>query len=199
MSVTLESRLPVATQSRTMHGPAMSTVRPRFGEVYQTHKHALYTFVLFRVGHNRDVAEDLVSDIFLKAYKSYDRYNPEYALTTWLYTIARNTLIDHYRAQRQHEDIDALPVVDEQDALYQLLVHNISKTEVLTAIETLPAHEQTLITAQFFDGLSAKEIALKHAMSHDAVRKQISRTVATLREMLLMSVLLVESFVRYIP
>ncbi len=198
MSTLLESRLSVDLRSRTMQGHAMSDARPRFTEVYKTHRHALYTFVYYRVGQNRDIAEDVVSDVFVKAYRHYDSYNPDYAITTWLYTIARNTLIDHYRTHHEHIDIDDLPLEDTAEPLYQLITRSLYTEEVTLAIRQLPPLQQALIEAQFFQGKSAKEVAKERGMSHDAVRKQVSRAVATLRDLLLSAMLVVQNFIHYL-
>jgi len=157
----------------------------RFSRVYKEYKDTLYTFVLFRVGHDRDVAEDVVSDVFLKAYKNYDSYNPEYKVTTWLYTIARNTLIDHYRKHKTTIDIDDLPVADEQDPLFVLMTKAISEREVEEALRTLPPMQQAAITEQFFNGKTAKEFAAENNLSHAAARKHVSRGIASLRNALL--------------
>jgi len=170
----------------------------QFALVYTEHKDAIYTYVLFRVGHNHDVAEDIVSEVFLKAYRNFASYDKRYAITTWLYTITRNTLIDHYRRGRVVVSIDDLPVADEQDALYKLITQDINEREVHEAIATLPAIQQEAIKGQFFEGKSAKELAVELKMSHDAVRKQVSRAMVTLREMLLSLCLVVFSTVKYI-
>jgi RNA polymerase sigma-70 factor (ECF subfamily) len=169
----------------------------RFSRVYQEYKDTLYTFVLFRVGHDRDVAEDVVSDVFLKAYKSYDSYNPEYKVSTWLYTIARNTLIDHYRKHKTTIDIDNLPVADEQDPLFVLMTRAVSVREVEDALHNLPPMQQAAIKAQFFKGKTAKEFAAENNLSHDAARKHVSRGIASLRSALLQVCLLVSQTVLF--
>jgi len=169
-----------------------------FRQVYSDHKDGIYTFVLFRVGHDRDVAEDVVSDVFLKAYRSFDSYDSRYAITTWLYTITKNTLIDHYRKGRSVVDIDDLPVADDRDPLYRLVTEGVNEREVHEAIAALPEQQQHVIKEQFFAGKTAKEVGAELNLSHAAVRKQVSRAVAALREALLGLTIITSEFARFI-
>lgn len=168
-----------------------------FSDVYGEYKHKIYSYVLFRVGSDQAVAEDIVSDIFVKAYTKFDTYDSTYAISTWLYTIARNTLIDHYRSNKVTFDIDDFDTPDTKDPLYRLIDEDISEREVHEAIAALPEQQRTYITKQFFDGMTAKEIALEAGVSHDAVRKQVSRGVAVLRDKLLMFGLAVVGGIEY--
>ena len=64
------------------------------------HRRGVFNFVLRFVG-NRDLAEDLVQDIFLRLVAAAQSFQKRSKFTTWLYTIARNLCIDHYR-KKQH-------------------------------------------------------------------------------------------------
>ena len=63
--------------------------------------------------NNRQDAEDLAQDTFLKVYKSIHRFNPEYKFSTWLFTIAKRTAMNHYRASRPTLAIAIDPEADE--------------------------------------------------------------------------------------
>jgi RNA polymerase sigma-70 factor (ECF subfamily) len=87
---------------------------------YRAHVERIYKFVYFRVGSNKETAEDLVQDIFLKAYEAHDRYDPEKSLSAWIFTIARNTVINHYAKRKADvtlEEIESAPIVSA-DARY---------------------------------------------------------------------------------
>lgn len=188
MSLVSSAWLQSTDTSRSMRLNRMAETKPRFVDIYHTHKDAIYSFVLYRVGNNRDVAEDIVSDVFLKAYRNFDSYNTQYQVTTWLYTITRNTLIDHYRKGRVTLDIDDVPIADTEDPLYRLVTEDISEREVHEAIAQLPAIQQQAITGQFFAGKTAKELAAELGISHAATRKHVSRGLAALRRALLLLV-----------
>jgi RNA polymerase sigma-70 factor (ECF subfamily) len=162
-----------------------------FSRVYTTHKDKMYSYVFYRVGSDKDLAEDVVSDVFLKAYKAYDSYDDRFAMSTWLYSIARNTLIDHYRKDREMVDIDGIDVTDQTDPLFKLIDADISVTELYEAIDSLPDAQRLYIRKQFIEGYSANEIAADEGVSHAAVRKSVSRGVAVLREKLLSIAILI--------
>jgi len=163
----------------------------KFTQVYSSYKDKIYSYIFYRVGSNSDVAEDIVSDVFLKAYKNFDSYDDTFAISTWLYTIARNTLIDHYRKEKETVDIEGLEVGDTTDPLYVLIDRDISLSEVELAIEALPEKQREYIDKQFFKGYTSAEIAELEETSPEAVRKQVSRGVATLRNALLTVVSLI--------
>jgi RNA polymerase sigma-70 factor (ECF subfamily) len=123
--------------------------------------------------------------VFLKAYRAYGSYDQRYALSTWLYSITRNTLIDHYRKQRDVVDIDDLPLSDTEDELYRLVTADLSEADVRTAVDRLPSPQRDIIQRQFFQGQTAKEVGEALGLSHAATRKHVSRALATLRQTLL--------------
>ncbi len=68
-----------------------------FGEVFDAYSEKLYAFIYYKV-HHRPTAEDLLSQTFLKAIKAFDRFDSKKGkISSWLYRIARNVVIDHYR------------------------------------------------------------------------------------------------------
>lgn len=156
-----------------------------FSQIYGDYKHKIYTYVYYRVDGNKDTAEDVVSDVFVKAYRNFDRYDAHYAVSTWLYTIARNTLIDYYRKRKDTVMLDELEIADTTDPLYVLLNQQISSEELMDAIATLSPREREYIERQFLKGETAREIAEQEGVTHAAVRKQVSRGIAALREKLL--------------
>src|SRR5437762_4944224 len=86
-----------------------------FGALYDRHVAAVYRYVYYRV-HNDAEAEDLVSEVFMRAMKAIPRYEPRQAFLAWLYRIARNAVIDRARRARTQvsfEDALAHPNADQ--------------------------------------------------------------------------------------
>ncbi|HVJ22555.1 MAG TPA: sigma-70 family RNA polymerase sigma factor, partial [Burkholderiales bacterium] len=67
-----------------------------FETLYKRHRGALYRFVL-RSLHQRSAAEELFQEVWMRVIEARDRYAPQARFTTWLYTIAHNLLVDHWR------------------------------------------------------------------------------------------------------
>lgn len=168
-----------------------------FTGVYAEYKDRIYSYIFYRVDRDQDLTDDIVSDIFLKVYEKFDTYDQSYALSTWLYTIARNTLIDHYRRRRETVDIEFVSLADETDPLYRLITEDISLREVEDALKNLPAEQRSCIEAQFFKGQTSLEIAEATGLSHSAVRKHVSRGIAKLRTALLAVCLVIYSALSY--
>ena len=77
-----------------------------FTQLYELYLKKIYGFVYFRT-HHKETAEDLVSLIFMKALENINSYNfNKGTFSSWLYRIARNTVIDHYRTMKSASNID---------------------------------------------------------------------------------------------
>src|SRR3989344_2286637 len=76
-----------------------------FAEVYDHFSGRIYKFIYFRVGH-KEVAEDILSDTFVKAWQKINQINSPAALSGWLYQIAKNNIIDYYRIKKETIALD---------------------------------------------------------------------------------------------
>src|SRR5215469_13698762 len=147
--------------------------RARFTELTMEHMPALYSAAL-RMTRNPADAEDLVQETFLKAYRSFDRFEEGTNLKAWLYRILTNTFINSYRAaKRRPEKADVEDVEDLY--LYRRLgdlqtggfgrsaeeevLQGITDDEVKEAIESLPETFRMAVLLADVEGFSYKEIA----------------------------------------
>src|SRR3974390_2145000 len=145
----------------------------RFTELTMEHMPALYSAAL-RMTRNPSDAEDLVQETFLKAYRSFDRFEEGTNLKAWLYKILTNTYINSYRAaKRRPEKAD----VDDVEDLYMYrrlselqgldtgvsaedeVLSHITDDEVKEAIESLPETFRMAVLLADVEGFSYKEIA----------------------------------------
>lgn len=145
----------------------------------------MYSYVYFRLNRDAEATEDIVGDIFLKAYAAFDRYDDRYAISTWLFTIARNTLTDYFRKKHTALPLEDISAVDEQDSLFQLIDRDLTYGELHRVVDGLPERQANYIKQQFFQGLTAREIADREGILHATVRKQISRGLTSLRDALM--------------
>ncbi|MCC6189074.1 MAG: sigma-70 family RNA polymerase sigma factor [Anaerolineales bacterium] len=143
----------------------------------------VYRYFLHRLGQVA-AAEDLTSALFLSAYQALPRYRHRGHFPAWLFTIARNLLVEHYR-KRQHEVPFELarhltaasePAADfDRDNEIQLLVGLVRR---------LPEAEQELIRLRYVAGLSFADMGVVVNKRPDAVKKSLYRLQARLQSLL---------------
>lgn len=161
-----------------------------FSELYHQYKHKVYSFVLYRVGGDVSLAEDLTSDTFLKAFERFASYDRTYAFSTWIYTIARNTVIDHYRRQKgEAADVDELAevIADERDTVedWQFALDRAPKLkEIYAALEHLPDFHKDCVILKYLEDHSTAEIADITGASESYVRQGLSRGLKKLKPLL---------------
>jgi RNA polymerase sigma-70 factor (ECF subfamily) len=160
-----------------------------FAQVYDLFVEPLYRFIYFKVG-NKSEAEDLTSEVFLKAWSSAQE-SGQLAVKTlpaFLYRIARNTVIDYYRRKKLNLGLDeALETPDEPvgpdspAADFDLAIDR----ELLTkALEQLKDEYREVIVMRYIDDLSTAEIAVILEKNKGAVRVTQHRALEALKKIL---------------
>lgn len=157
-----------------------------FGHLYDHYLPPIFRYVFLKVGNKQD-AEDLTHEVFLSAWQNLGDYRPQgHPFSSWLYQIAHNRVIDHYRTKKSHLDLE---MVDES------FVRLASTTErdldlamdmgkVMVAIKKLKEDQQDVLLMRFVEDLSHKEIAEIIGKNEGAVRLIQHRALAELRESL---------------
>ena len=85
---------------------AIVKTAPKFEEIYKLYRGAIFNFIFLKL-HNVEVSEELTNDVFMKANASMHLYNAEKSqLSTWLHNIAKNLVIDYYRADQSDKYIN---------------------------------------------------------------------------------------------
>lgn len=154
-----------------------------FGELYDAYARKIYDFAYYRT-HHRETAEDLAADVFLKAFAKISAFDPSNGtFSAWLYRIARNRVIDHYRTAKPSADIeDVWDLLASGDDV----ARDAETRERLRAVEahlsSLPAAQRDVVIMRVWDGLTYAEIAETLGKSEAACKMTFSRAVATLRK-----------------
>lgn len=155
-----------------------------FAHLYEYYISPIFRFVYFRVKDYSD-AEDLTQTVFLKAWNALSDYkqkkNP---FSSWLYAIARNTVIDHWKKKKDWKisELGRETIKDDKRPIYDLIEEEEDFRTIKEAIGLLTEDQQEVIILRFIEGLSNKEIAEITKKSEESVRQLQSRAIKTLKE-----------------
>lgn len=148
-------------------------------ELYTQYRGKVLGYIRARV-NNREDAEDLCQDVFVKVFRAADRYDAEKSAPgTWIYAVTRNAVIDYFRKNRPAEELpedltdDALP----EDAVMQTALLD----ELAAALEQLPDELTDIIVARYYDHLPLTEIAERMGLSYGAVKLRHQKALLLLR------------------
>jgi len=165
-----------------------------FETLYRRHKDGLFNFI-FRSVSRQAVAEEIAQEVWLSLIKASASYKPGTAtFRTWLYSIARNKIVDFYRRTVNHHHVGGGPddhKIDRQQGLYdaeQALPHaadsdvekNLLVSQLLDALDRLPAEQREAFILQQ-EGFTAKEIADITGASKEAVKSRLRYAKTTTR------------------
>jgi RNA polymerase sigma-70 factor (ECF subfamily) len=158
-----------------------------FTQLFDRYFQRVYQFHFTRLRVKQD-AEDLTSDTFMKIYTKLDRYTDQgVPFAAWLFTIARNTLIDHVRKQKLKPVLfDEPPKSDQLQVEFDMNKINtkVLRKHLWAAIETLPEKQQQLWALKLTSDLPHKEIALILETSVNNVDVMVSRSLSVLKKRL---------------
>lgn len=157
----------------------------RFEQHYRDHMQKLFRYVYSRTGSDRARAEDLVSEIFLKALEHFEQYKPEFPFEAWLFGIARNHLIDHYKkhaktATASLEDLENMLSTSEN--IQKQADLSLSLDLLQQALKELPEEKQELVTLRYISGYSYSEIGKMLGKEENTVKVATFRIVQQLKE-----------------
>ena len=154
-----------------------------FGELYKLYVEQIFRYLYSRLGNVHE-AEDVTAQTFLAAFESFDRFRQDGHFASWLFTIARNKAMDHFRQRKNTasiDEVDDIPV--ENEPLYGVI--QSEQAAILTRlIQELPEEERELLRCRFLTEMSFPEIACFLHRNEEAVKKSIYRLLARLHSQL---------------
>lgn len=158
-----------------------------FQTLYERHHRAVFNFLLHFLG-DRSTAEDLLQETFLRVFVHREAYRPTAAFRTWLFTIARNLLIDRLRRAGAHpespDDESLQEVADPSQSPLAELEGRALGERLQLAVTCLPPFQRAVVLLSRFAGLSHEEIAQVTGASPGAVRVALHRGLRRLRDLL---------------
>src|SRR3984885_12572061 len=149
---------------------------------------------LYRLVHNRAIAEELAQDVFLRVYRFRNRYQPEAKFSTWLFRITTNVALNWRRDTRRetaHLRLDAalhhvrrIQVPDQTLRADQQLLAEYHAKEIRAAIESLPGKQLAAVLMHKYEGMDYAAIADVLDYSIPALKSLLFRAYETLRRRL---------------
>jgi len=175
------------SERRIRRRPGSANVLPPdFEQWFNDHRASVYRYVRFRVA-TREAAEDLTSDVFLKALRSIRRYDPSRsAPRTWLVRIARNAVTDHLRSLRRrgslHVSLDRVPdLVSGAPSQEERMLREERIQALLNGAQLLREADQEILSLRYGAGLGNQEIADALEVSPNAVAVRLHRALKRLK------------------
>jgi RNA polymerase sigma factor (sigma-70 family) len=158
-----------------------------FGVLYEHYNKHIKNFFDYRLSDNQ-FSEDLTSKVFEKALKGLDNFQWQgVSFSAWLYKIAKNTLIDHYRTAGLKK-VQALPSEEQLVSPHptpSIEAEIYFEEEILKKVlDELPKREREIIYMKFFDGYKNKTISNLTGLSETNVGTIVYRTTRKLKEKL---------------
>ena len=159
--------------------------RACYGMLYNHYVAPIYRFIYLKVS-NREASEDLTHEVFLAAWQNLGRYRPQgFPFSSWLYQIARNRVIDHYRVHKQHQPIESADatLTAAPSGIEDRLDENLNLQKITSVLHKLSHDQQDVLIMKFVEDLSHAEIAQAMRKSEGAVRLIQHRAIQRLKQM----------------
>ena len=173
----------MTTAARTLTCDEQSALnKTEMKNIYKTYKPKVSGYLHARVPCEAD-ADDLVQDVFEKIYKKYASFDSRKAsISTWVFTITRNTLVDYLRRYRPWEELYESIVSDEM--VDDHLMTDELLGELTKALKLLPTNQMDLIVMRYNDRLPLTEISARLELSYGAVKLAHNKALKILRSAL---------------
>lgn len=157
--------------------------RKEFGKIYDKYIDKIYRFVFLKVS-SQEIAQDLSSDTFLKCWQVYKNGSRIDNIQAFLYRIARNLVIDHYRQKDrvQFVSTENLPIIDPGPSLEDKIALNSDLEIIKIAIPNLKENYQNMVVWRYLEDLSIPEISKITEKSEQATRVTLHRALKALKE-----------------
>lgn len=157
--------------------------RSAFAQLVQRHTTRFYA-VAYRLLQNKEEAEDIVQEAFLKLWNKPELWNASKGakFTTWFYRLAYNLCIDHIRKKRSVSIEDEALIESHDDTAEQYIEKDEQKTILAACIDELPERQRVALNLCFYEEASNKEAAEIMGVSLKALQSLVMRAKTSLKE-----------------
>ena len=158
--------------------------RETFAQLYDSYVDKVYRYIYYKVGSTTQ-AEDLTAQVFMKAWQARGRYRwTERPFSAWLFRIAHNLVVDHFRTSHESVPIDDLPLFEYAGNVEELAEQHLDSEMLRDALKQLTDDQQQVILLKFIEGYNTGEVAEIMERGVTAVRALQHRALLSLHRIL---------------
>lgn len=154
-----------------------------FELIVKQHLKSVYNFT-YRLVKSEAEASDLTQEVFIKVWKNLSRFDSSKNFKTWLFTIARNTVIDHWRRKKELPLPEDLEIEDVSPLPDELFFQSENKQKLDQALDTLSLDYKTVVVLHSLEELTFEEVSQIVGKPLNTVKSQYRRALHQMREWL---------------
>lgn len=162
-----------------------------FHRLYEEYHQDVFQFLIYLV-KNRHLSEDLMHEVYIRAFRAYDRFEGKSSEKTWLFSIAKNVAIDHFRkmaVRKKHSmeyfDWETQQLVSSERIPEEVSLLNEDKVLLYKTLDMCTGDQKMVIIMRFFQDLSIAETADVLGWTEGKVKTTQHRAIKALREKLI--------------
>lgn len=171
------------TETKELMNPEKNSDNPIFEGLYESSFAPVFRYVYSQL-KNREEAEDLTQNVFLKAY---EKNNGNFSIS-YFFSIARNSVIDYWKKKKEILSGDmqwfSESIRDENRSPHEEVQKKEDSQKIRKALSGLSQECQEVITLKFLSGLTNKEISALINKKEDAIRQMQARSLRKLKELI---------------
>ena len=153
----------------------------KLGLLLERHKRPMFSY-FYRYCGSQEASEDLVQNLFYRILKYRNNYNGTGKFTTWMYRIAHNIAIDHYKKDGRYlyDDVDGL-VDEDEDMADRALIKKEESNLLKQAMDQLKPHEREVLVLSKYQGLTYKDIGKILDSPEGTIKARVFRAIRSLK------------------
>ncbi|MFH0776252.1 MAG: sigma-70 family RNA polymerase sigma factor [Patescibacteria group bacterium] len=161
-----------------------------FGDLYDLFSRKIYAFIFYKTFH-RELAEDLTSQTFIKALEKINSFSPKKgSFNTWIYAIARNSVIDHFRTQKKVQNIEDVFDLASNENIATEFTQKSEFAEVHAGLQKISPRQREIIILRIWEGYKFREIAEILGKTEAAIKMDFFRGIKSLKKEIVVALLL---------
>lgn len=149
----------------------------RLGELFERHHHKIFDYFT-RMTNDHSLSSDLVQNVFEKALKGKHTYKIEYPFIGWIFRIAKNCLMDHYRSRK----MKTVEEIEPYHGSYEISMDHLDTSNIEKAMSRLSEESREVLLLTRYEELKYKEVAEIIGISETGVKSRVHRALKQLKE-----------------